>query len=106
VTRLGFVMRVHPEQHAEYERRHAAIWPDLAAALRAHGVLDYTIWLDRRRSLLFAHVVVASRERWDAIAATPVCQRWWAYMKDVMETNPDASPVSEELQDVFHLAAG
>jgi L-rhamnose mutarotase len=99
-------MRVHPDQHAEYRRRHDALWPDLAATLRAHGVLDYTIWLDPRRSLLFAHVAVESRERWDAIAATPVCRRWWAYMRDIMETNPDQSPVAEELQDVFHLAAG
>jgi L-rhamnose mutarotase len=104
--RLGFVMHVHPDRHAEYRRRHDALWPELAEALRAHGVRDYTIWLDARRSLLFAHVVVESRERWDAVADTAVCRRWWAHMRDIMETNPDGSPVAEELQDVFHLAAG
>lgn len=106
MTRLGFVMRVHPGAHAEYQRRHDALWPELAGALLAHGVRAYTIWLDPRRSLLFAHVEVESRERWDAIAGTPVCRRWWAHMRDLMETNPDASPISEELVDVFHLAAG
>lgn len=106
MIRLGFVMRVHPTQHAEYQRRHDAIWPELAATLREHGVRSYTIWLDPRRSLLFAHVEAESRERWDAIARTAVCQRWWGTMRDIMETNADQSPVSEELVDVFHLAAG
>jgi L-rhamnose mutarotase len=106
MTRMGFVMKVDPDAHVEYKRRHDQLWPEMAALLRAHGVLAYTIWLDPRRSLLFAHVEVESREKWDAIAATPVCRRWWAYMKDIMETNPDTSPVSEELGEVFHLAAG
>jgi L-rhamnose mutarotase len=106
MIRLGFVMRVHPDAHVEYQRRHDALWPEMAALLRAQGVLDYTIWLDPGRSLLFAQVTVESKERWDAIASTPICRRWWAYMQDVMETNPDQSPISEELQEVFHLAAG
>jgi L-rhamnose mutarotase len=106
MIRLGFVMRVNPDAHVEYQRRHDAIWPEMAELLKAQGVLDYTIWLDRARSLLFAQVTVESRERWDAIAETPICRRWWTYMRDVMETNPDHSPISEELQEVFHLAAG
>jgi L-rhamnose mutarotase len=106
MIRLGFLMKVHPDAHAEYRRRHDQLWPEMAALLREHGVRDYTIWLDPQRSLLFAQVVVESRERWDAIAATPVCRRWWHHMKDIMETNPDTSPVSTELGEVFHLAAG
>lgn len=106
MIRLGFVMQVRPDAHVEYERRHAQLWPEMAETLKAHGVRDYTIWLDARRSLLFAQVEVESRERWDAIAGTAVCRRWWAYMKDIMETNPDTSPVSEQLAQVFHLAAG
>ncbi len=106
MIRMGFVMMVHPDAHAEYKRRHDQLWPEMAALLREHGVLGFTIWLDPRRSLLFQHVEVESRERWDAIAATPVCRRWWDHMKDIMATNPDASPVSEALEEVFHLAAG
>jgi L-rhamnose mutarotase len=103
MIRLGFVMRVSPGAHAEYKRRHDALWPEMAALLREHGVRDYTIWLDGARNLLLAHVVAESRERWEAIARSPVCRRWWAHMKDIMEANPDDSPVSEELAEVFHL---
>jgi L-rhamnose mutarotase len=102
---MGFLMKVHAGKHAEYKRRHDQLWPEMRALLEAHGVRSYTIWLDAPRSLLFAHVEVESRERWDAIAAAPACRRWWEYMKDIMETHPDASPVSEELAEVFHLEA-
>jgi L-rhamnose mutarotase len=105
MIRLGFLMFVHADAHAEYQRRHEAIWPEMAAILAAHGVRSYSIHLDPGRSLLFAHVEAESRERWEAIADSPVCRRWWAYMRDIMETHPDGRPVSEPLAEVFHLEA-
>ncbi|EFW0797355.1 L-rhamnose mutarotase, partial [Shigella sonnei] len=48
-------------------------------------------------------VEIESEERWNAVASTDVCQRWWKYMTDVMPANPDNSPVSSELQEVFYL---
>ena len=30
-------------------------------------------------------------------------RKWWDYMADIMETNPDNSPVSIDLKNVFHL---
>jgi L-rhamnose mutarotase len=106
VIRLGFQMVVRPDAHAEYRSRHDRLWPEMAALLREHGVRSYTIYLDPERSLLFAHAEVESRERWDAIARSPVCRRWWAHMRDIMDTNQDGSPVSRPLEEVFHLEGG
>jgi L-rhamnose mutarotase len=104
MIRKAFIMKVHPSAHDEYRRRHDAIWPELVSALREHGVGSYSIFLDPARSLLFAYAEIASLERWTAIAATPVCQRWWAAMRDIMQTHPDDDrPVSEDLTEVFHL---
>ncbi|SJZ85079.1 L-rhamnose mutarotase [Consotaella salsifontis] len=103
MIRKAFVMQVFPDRHEEYERRHDAIWPDLARTLKEHGAHSYGIWLDAKRSLLFAHVEIESEERWAAVAKTEVCQRWWAFMADVMPANPDNSPVSEDLRAVFFL---
>lgn len=33
----------------------------------------------------------------------PINRKWWDFMADIMETNPDNSPVSEDLHLVFHL---
>lgn len=104
MIRKAFVMAVNPDQHAEYARRHNPIWEELAQALKAHGVHNYSIFLHPETHQLFGYVEIESEERWAAIAATDVCQRWWAYMRDVMPTNPDNSPVSTDLQEVFHLA--
>ncbi|MBN9931582.1 L-rhamnose mutarotase, partial [Pantoea agglomerans] len=40
------LMQVNPYCHAEYERRHSPIWPELAETLKAHGAHNYAIWLD------------------------------------------------------------
>ncbi len=101
--RKAFRMAVHPGQEAEYERRHRPIWKELEEALVRHGVRSYSIFLDPTTHDLFAYVEIEDEERWQAIASTEVCGRWWRYMKDVMPTNADDSPVSRELREVFHI---
>ncbi|QDY41963.1 L-rhamnose mutarotase [Candidatus Pantoea soli] len=103
MLRKAFVMQVHAHCHDEYLRRHTPIWPELAQTLKDHGVHHYAIWLDAERHLLFASVDIESEARWQAIAQTEVCQRWWASMKTLMPVNADNSPVSSELQPMFYL---
>jgi L-rhamnose mutarotase len=103
MIRKAFLMRLNPGNQAEYERRHNPIWPELQAALKAHGVHNYSIFLDAATDKLFAYAEIESEERWQQIAQTEICQRWWAYMKDLMQTNADNSPVAIELKEVFHL---
>jgi L-rhamnose mutarotase len=71
--------------------------------LHAHGVHDYSIFLDETDGSLFGYVEIEDEARWDAIAQTPVCRRWWTHMRDIMPTNPDDSPRSVALREVFHL---
>jgi L-rhamnose mutarotase len=94
---------VNPGREAEYEKRHSPIWPELEKTLKDHGVLDYSIFLDPATHQLFAYAEVADEARWNAIAKTEVCQRWWRHMGDVMPSNPDSSPVSRGLREVFHI---
>ena len=96
-------MAVNPQETVEYERRHSPIWPELQEVLRAHGVHDYSIFLDETDGSLFGYVEVEDEARWEAIARTPVCRRWWTHMRDIMPTNPDDSPRSVALREVFHL---
>lgn len=103
MIRKAFVMSVNPDKHAEYEDRHNPIWPELEQVLKAHGVHNYSIFLHAETNQLFAYVEIESEAQWDAIASTEVCQRWWAYMADVMPTHPDNSPISSELKSVFYL---
>ncbi len=101
--RKAFVMQVYPGCHAEYQQRHTPIWPELAQTLKSHGAQNYSIFLDEERHLLFAYVEIESETRWQAVAQTDVCQRWWCSMQALMPSNADSSPVSHELKPVFHL---
>lgn len=103
MVRKAFRMSVHAGLEGEYERRHNPIWPELEAVLRAHGVLTYSIYLDPDTSDLFGYVEVESEARWDEIAATPVCRRWWASMRELMPSQADDRPVSRDLREVFHM---
>ena len=103
MIRKAFVMSVHPGFEAEYARRHQPIWPELEAVLRDHGVRWYSIFLHPETRQLFGCVECRDEAQWNAIASTEVCQRWWQYMKDVMPSNPDGSPIAQALAEVFHL---
>ena len=104
MIRKAFLMTLKPGAEVEYERRHNPIWPELQTVLSNHGVHNYSIFLtgggERR---LFAYAEIESEELWQRIADTDVCRRWWEYMKDLMLTNDDDSPVAVDLKEVFHL---
>ena len=104
MRRIAFVMQVHPEACDEYRRRHNPIWPELEAVLKDHGVHNYSIFLHPGTHQLFACAEIEDEARWQSIAQTPVCQRWWRSMRPLMPSNPDNSPVSVSLDEVFHLA--
>jgi L-rhamnose mutarotase len=103
VIRKAFKMSVHPDRHEEYERRHTPIWKELEQTLLEHGVRSYSIYLDSETSALFGYAEIESEERWKSIANTDICKRWWRHMREIMPSNPDDSPVSAELREVFHI---
>ena len=101
--RKTFVMGVLPGQEAAYKKSHDEIWPEMSAMLKAHGVHNYSINLHPTTNQLFAYVEIESGERWDAIAMTDVCQRWWAYMKEFVVFGADGKPAATPLTEVFFL---
>jgi len=103
MIRKAFIMSVNAGSEEEYERRHRPIWPELEQTLKDHGAHNYTIFLDASTRQLFGCVEVENEERWNAIANTPICRKWWAHMKEIMPSNPDNSPVARELREVFHI---
>ncbi len=103
MIRKAFLMSVNPDAHDEYKKRHDEIWPALSETLKEHGASNYNIFLNKATNQLFGYVEIESEERWNAVADTNICKEWWAYMKDIMPSNPDNSPISQELTAVFYL---
>lgn len=103
MEKIAFRMRLNPGALEEYRRRHDALWPELEKLLRDAGIEDYSIHYDAETRALFGVLWRRDDHRMAALPDQPVMRRWWAYMADLMETNPDDRPVTVDLETVFHL---
>jgi len=103
MKRVAFKMQLHPGKIAEYKRRHDELWPELRDLLKQTGIADYSIFLDEETLALFGTLKIADQTSLDNLPHHPVMKKWWTYMKDIMETNSDHSPVSIPLKEVFYL---
>jgi len=101
--RVAFKMKIFKGQEFEYKKRHDELWPDLQQLLEVSGISDYSIFLDESTNSLFGVLKVRSPQALDNLPQSAVMQKWWQYMVDIMETNPDNSPVSIPLKEVFYL---
>ena len=103
MERIAFKMKIFNGVEEEYKRRHDEIWPELKELLISSGIRDYSIFLDESTNNLFGILKVENAEALNSLPANAVMQKWWAYMKDLMECNDDNSPISIPLKEVFHL---
>jgi L-rhamnose mutarotase len=103
MARLAFKMKLHRGQETEYQRRHDALWPELKELLKQTGISEYSIFLDEETNFLFGILKIENPLAMDELPRHPVMKKWWEYMKDIMDCNPDNSPVSIPLKEVFYL---
>lgn len=101
--RNAFKMKLKPGCETEYKKRHDRIWPELAQELTDAGVSDYSIFLDEDTLTLFAVQNLTDDNTADRLPQTDIVKKWWDYMADIMEVNPDNSPVTTSLPEVFHM---
>lgn len=99
----AFKMKLKPGFENEYRQRHEAIWPELKALLKKAGIDDYAIFLDRETNTLFAIQKTHGEQGSQDLGSHEIVKKWWAFMADIMETNPDNSPVSVPLYEVFYM---
>lgn len=103
MEKVAFKMKLKPGQKEEYIRRHYFIWPSLKSELKKQGVTDYTIFLDEETDTLFGVQKNNGEGNSQEMGNNEIVKQWWEYMADIMETNPDKSPVTVPLVNVFHL---
>ena len=100
--RTAFMMKLKPGFKEEYKRRHTEIWPELSRELKRAGIFDYSIYLDEVTHTLFASQKLVPDHVADQLSNNPVVRKWWDYMADIMEFNPDNTPVVIPLEEMFH----
>ena len=90
----AFTMKLYEGQEQEYERRHNLLWPEMKDMIHEYGGKTLT---------LFGYIEIEDEKKWGKSADTEINRKWWDFMADIMETNPDNSPVCKDLYPVFHL---
>jgi L-rhamnose mutarotase len=101
--RFGFKMKMLPGFREEYKKRHSEIWPELVVLLKNEGVANYSIFFDEETNTLFAYQEQSGESSSQDLGNTEIVKKWWKYMSDIMETNPDNSPVTIPLEQVFYM---
>ena len=99
----GFKMKLYPGYEQEYMKRHNELWPEMIDLIHECGGRNYSIFWDEETDILFGYIEIEDEEKWGNTAKSEINLKWWDFMADIMETNPDNSPVSKDLKLVFHL---
>jgi len=102
MIRRAFTMKIKPGAEKEYKLRHDEIWPEMAKTLKKAGISNYSIFL-KDDLTLFAYMELEDLEKQRTLSKNPTVRKWWDYMADIMEVNPDNSPVTKDLKQVFFL---
>ena len=103
MKRVAFKMQLNEGQKAEYIKRHNEIWPELKTLLKDAGVSEYSIFLEEETNTLFAFQKVSEDGGSQDLGQTEIVKKWWKFMADIMKTNPDNSPVTVPLEEVFYM---
>ncbi|MCF6357206.1 MAG: L-rhamnose mutarotase [Draconibacterium sp.] len=103
MKRIAFKMHLNEGQKREYIKRHNEIWPELKQLLKDSGINEYSIFIDESTNTLFGFQKVSGDGSSQDLGETEIIKKWWAFMADVMETNPDNSPVTKMLDEIFYM---
>ncbi len=101
MARVAFVMELKAGNETVYRQKHDEIWPEMIEVLHQFGIRNYSIF--RRGLTLFAYLECDDPARLAGQRENPVVRRWWQMMQPYMTYNPDGTPWSEGLEEVFHL---
>ena len=99
----AFKMKLYDGMASEYEKRHNELWPEMIEMIHEYGGKNYSIFLDEETNVLYGYIELEDEQKWSESANTAICRKWWDFMADIMETNPDNSPVCRKITEVFHL---
>ena len=107
MQRMCRVIKVKPEIIAEYKRIHAAVWPEILAAIAKSNVQNYSIFLREPENLLISYweyIGVDYAHDMEDIRTAPRMREWWDL------TDPMQEPLLTKTQaewwagteEVFH----
>lgn len=105
MRRYGQVIGLKPNAIVEYERLHAAVWPEVLAMIHTCNMRNYSIF--RHGLTLFAYFEYIGDDfaaDMAKMAADPKTQEWWKLTDPLQEPLPERSEGAwwTTMREVFH----
>ena len=104
MIRRSFRMTLKEGKLEEYKKKHDEVWPEISEILTSSGVTNYSIYYDKKDNTLIEYMELTDDNTFDQMEDLEIIKKWNIYMKDLLVTKSeeDASPVVNELLEVFH----
>ena len=104
MIRKSFRMTLKKGKIEEYKKRHDEIWPEISQVLTQLGIKNYSIYYDSKDNTLIEYMELTDENRFDEMEEIDIVKKWNIYMQDLLVTksSTNASPVEDELTEVFH----
>lgn len=110
VRRYGRRARLRAGTEEEYDRLHAAVWPEVLAAIRRAGIRRYTIFRHERDLFSYFELPddVTLAEVQAAFQREPACGRWEERMQRLQQPLPESGRDDRwvPMAEVFHCEGG
>jgi L-rhamnose mutarotase len=84
MERVAFYLRIFPGTEAEYDRRHANIWPELVAEIRDSGIHNFSGFRRGTDVWYYAECEPDAKTAFRIHGPKPNNQRWDHYFRDVI----------------------
>lgn len=108
MKRMGTCIRLRPETIMNYKTLHAAVWPDVMAAITRANMRNYSIFIKEPELLMFAYWEYVGSDfdaDMTAMAEDMAMQAWWAIcgpLQDPFDTRANGEWWAE-MDQVFHI---
>jgi L-rhamnose mutarotase len=94
-------LRIFPGTEAEYERRHAEIWPELVAEIQESGIRNFSGFRRGTDVWYYAECHPDAATAWATHGPKPWNQKWNRYFRDVIAEAADANGKAMTYDQVF-----
>jgi L-rhamnose mutarotase len=103
LERLCYTFDLVPGLEAEYERRHAEVWPELVTALQDAGFSNYSLFRRGTEVIAYTECEPTVQAALAKLEAMEVNARWSAYIRSLMTRSVDAEGRFFTVDEIWHL---
>lgn len=104
MQRVGQILGIKPKGIDEYERLHAAVWPEVLATIHACNIRNYSIF--RHGEMLFAYFEYVGDDYaadMEKMAADPKTQEWWRLNRPLQQPLQEDGEWWTTVREIFHV---